>query len=116
MDHPKLQRAVEDLVRAVGGHVDREHPAFLAIIVPLSGPAGQERPPVNVVDAPLVAAADQGAKPDLLTVNETAAALRCSTGHVKKLVAAGTLPSVTVGGRLRRIRREDLDTYIRNLT
>lgn len=48
-------------------------------------------------------------------MKETASVLRCSPSHVKKLVAAGTVPSVAVG-RLRRVRREDLDSYIRDLT
>ncbi|MET7423628.1 helix-turn-helix domain-containing protein [Dactylosporangium sp. NPDC005555] len=116
MDHPKLQLAVEDLVRAVGGHVDAEHQTFLAIIVPLSGRSVQSQPArVNVVDASPAAPADEGGRPDLLTVQETAAVLRCSSVHVKRLVAARTLPSVTIG-RLRRVRRGDLDSYIRDLT
>lgn len=59
------QRAVEDLVRAVGGHVDGEHPAFLGSLSPLAGRSGQWQPArVNVVDVP-AAAADEGGRPDL---------------------------------------------------
>ena len=50
----------------------------------------------------------------LLTVPETAQALRCSRRHVYTLIAAGDLRPVDIGrGRSKtRIRPDDLATYI----
>ncbi len=52
--------------------------------------------------------------PMLLTIPEAAAALRLSVPTVKRLVADGTIPSVAIG-RARRIRVEDLTTYLDSL-
>jgi len=57
---------------------------------------------------------DPGSVPDLLTVKDAAVILRCSPSKGKKIVADGTVPSVSIG-RLRRVRRSDLDRYINNL-
>ncbi|MEV6925494.1 helix-turn-helix domain-containing protein [Dactylosporangium sp. NPDC051485] len=52
------------------------------------------------------------AVPDLLlTVDEVATALRLSKSYVKKLIAAGAIPSVKVG-RSRRVRFGDLKSYV----
>lgn len=54
--------------------------------------------------------------PDLmLTVDETARSLRLSKSYVKKLIAAGEVPSVKVG-RCRRVRLGDLGAYVNGLT
>lgn len=52
----------------------------------------------------------------LLTVAEVAAELGCCRDTVYQLLTTGALPSVRVAGRLRRIRRADLHTYIDTLT
>lgn len=52
----------------------------------------------------------------LLSVVEVAAELGCSRDTVYALLASGTLPSVLVGERLRRIRRDDLSAYVGSLT
>ena len=51
----------------------------------------------------------------LLSVAEVAAELGCGRDTVYRLLTSGALPSVIVGGRLRRVRREDLLTYIDSL-
>lgn len=117
MDHPTLQRAVETLIRAVGATVNDDHPAFLAIVVPLSSPTTTLNPsgttePAETQSAPT--STGTGSVPDLLTVKDVAAILQCSPSKVKKIVADATLPSVHIG-RLRRIRRSDLDGYLNNL-
>lgn len=48
----------------------------------------------------------------LLSVNEVAAELGCGRDTVYALIAKGHLPSLTISGRLRRVRREDLLAYI----
>lgn len=48
----------------------------------------------------------------LLSVNEVATELGCGRDTVYRLLTSGQLPSLTIGGRLRRIRREDLRAYI----
>jgi excisionase family DNA binding protein len=50
----------------------------------------------------------------MLTVDETATALRISKSYAKKLIAAGVVPSVRVG-RCRRVRADDLGAYIARL-
>lgn len=52
--------------------------------------------------------------PMLLTYEEVATAMNCSTRHVKRLTADGSLTSVTVGG-LTRVRVADLDAYVADL-
>jgi excisionase family DNA binding protein len=51
----------------------------------------------------------------LLSVAEVAAELGCGRDTVYRLMTSGALPSVIVGGRLRRVRREDLFTYVDSL-
>jgi len=48
----------------------------------------------------------------LLSVNDVAVELGCGRDTVYRLIASGQLRSITVGGRLRRIRVEDLRAYI----
>ena len=52
----------------------------------------------------------------LLTVAEVAAELGCCRDTVYQLLTTGALPSVRIAGRLRRVRRTDLHTYITTLT
>ena len=51
----------------------------------------------------------------LLSVAEVAAELGCGRDLVYALLASGRLPSVLIGERLRRIRREDLQSFIAGL-
>lgn len=51
----------------------------------------------------------------LLSVAEVAAELGCGRDTVYALLATGALPSVRLGGRLRRIRRSDLTAYVESL-
>jgi excisionase family DNA binding protein len=46
----------------------------------------------------------------LLTPEDVAELLQCSRTHVYSLLRTGALPSFTTG-RLRRVRRQDLDAY-----
>jgi len=48
----------------------------------------------------------------LLSVAEVAAELGCGRDTVYALLTSGALPSVRLGGRLRRIRRADLTRYV----
>lgn len=52
----------------------------------------------------------------LLSVAEVATELGCGRDTVYALLTSGALPSVRLGGRLRRIRRTDLTTYVESLT
>ena len=56
------------------------------------------------------------APPLLMSVNEVATALGCGRDTVYRLMTSGQLPSVIVGGRLRRVRQDDLRTYVDSLT
>jgi excisionase family DNA binding protein len=47
----------------------------------------------------------------MLTIPETAAVMKISKSFAKKLIAAGTVPSVLVG-RCRRVRLSDLEAHI----
>ena len=51
----------------------------------------------------------------LLSVAEVAAELGCGRDTVYALLTSGALPSVRLGGRLRRIRRTDLAAYVESL-
>ena len=51
----------------------------------------------------------------LLSVAEVAAELGCGRDLVYTLLASGRLPSVLIGERLRRIRRDDLQSFIAGL-
>lgn len=59
------------------------------------------------------AAAPQGRL--MLSVPEVAAELGCGRDTVYALIASGTLPSVVISERLRRIRRRDLEQYVADL-
>lgn len=52
----------------------------------------------------------------LLSVAEVAAELGCGRDTVYRLMTSGALPSVIVGGRLRRVRRDDLLAFVGALT
>lgn len=58
--------------------------------------------------------AERMAPPLLLDYADAADALRVSKATVKRLVAAGSLPTVKVNGAT-RIRRVDLDAYVARL-
>jgi excisionase family DNA binding protein len=47
----------------------------------------------------------------LLSLNQLARYLCCSRTFAAKLIADGTLPSLTIGS-LRRVRKTDVDAYI----
>lgn len=51
----------------------------------------------------------------LLSVAEVASELGCGRDLVYTLLASGRLPSVLIGERLRRIRRDDLEAFIGGL-
>jgi excisionase family DNA binding protein len=51
----------------------------------------------------------------LLSVPEVAAELGCGRDTVYTLMTTGALPSVTLCGRLRRVRRADLLAYVASL-
>lgn len=51
----------------------------------------------------------------LLSVAEVASELGCGRDLVYALLASGRLPSVLIGERLRRIRRDDLEAFIGGL-
>jgi len=51
----------------------------------------------------------------LLSVAEVATELGCGRDTVYSLLTSGALPSVRLGGRLRRIRRTDLTAYVESL-
>lgn len=61
------------------------------------------------------AQADGVGNPLLLTVKEAAWILQISRTTVYELIYAGVLLSVKIG-TCRRIRRSDLESYVRNLT
>jgi len=56
-----------------------------------------------------------GTAPRLLTTQEVCAELRIGRTCALKLMDAGDLPFVRVGPRLRRVAREDLEAYLRQL-
>ncbi len=56
---------------------------------------------------------NQVAQKDVLTVPELAEILRCSRRTAYGLVEEGEVPSFRVGRKLVRIRRGDVDSYIR---
>lgn len=51
----------------------------------------------------------------MLSVAEVAAELGCGRDTVYALLASGRLPSVVIGERLRRVRRQDLERFIADL-
>ena len=48
----------------------------------------------------------------LLSLNDLAEYLFCSRTYAHKLISDGSIPSFRIGGTLRRVRREDVDTYV----
>ena len=50
--------------------------------------------------------------PPLLTIRDVAARLQCHKRTVHDYIATGRLPSLVIGGGLRRIRPEDLERFI----
>jgi excisionase family DNA binding protein len=48
----------------------------------------------------------------LLSIKEVAERLSCSEAMLKKWIAKGRIPTVRVG-RLRRIRQQDLEAWVR---
>ena len=63
----------------------------------------------------MTAAAPDPGRRMLLSVPEVAAELGCGRDTVYALLSSGLLPSVRVGARLRRIRRQDLQAYVASL-
>lgn len=57
---------------------------------------------------------DDPPMPALLTLPEVARELGCGVTKVKKLVATGALPAVDFDG-VRRVRRQDLDSFVAGL-
>jgi excisionase family DNA binding protein len=51
----------------------------------------------------------------LMTVPEVARELGCGRDTVYALLASGDLPSVRLAGRLRRIRRGDLEAFVASM-
>lgn len=51
----------------------------------------------------------------MLSVPEVAAELGCCRDTVYSMLASGRLPSVLIGERLRRVRRQDLEQFIAEL-
>jgi len=54
---------------------------------------------------------DEGTPEGLMTPEQVMAYLRCGRSHVFALLRSGAIRSLKVG-RLRRVRREDLDRYV----
>jgi excisionase family DNA binding protein len=57
---------------------------------------------------------DESAPPGLMTPEQVAAYLGCGRTYAYELLRTGEVPSLKVG-RLRRVRREDVDAYVRTL-
>ncbi len=62
-----------------------------------------------------VAAPEASAPEELLTYDQVAEVLKVCRSIAQRLVYAGEIRAVPVGKRLRRVRRADLDAYIRRL-
>lgn len=54
---------------------------------------------------------DESAPPGLMTPEQVAAYLGCKRTFCYELLRSGAIPSLKVG-RLRRVRREDLERYV----
>ena len=65
-----------------------------------------------IAEKPMTSPATATASRLLLSVGEVAAQLGCGRDTVYDLLATGLLPSVRLGGRLRRIRRDDLEAFV----
>ncbi len=57
---------------------------------------------------------DEGAPLGLMTPEQVAEYLGCGRTFSYELLRSGAIPSVKVG-RLRRVRREDVEAYVRTL-
>ncbi|TRD03833.1 helix-turn-helix domain-containing protein [Mesorhizobium sp. WSM4303] len=49
--------------------------------------------------------------PNVFTPAMLAQRWECSEGHVRNMIAAGTLPAFRLGGKLLRIRASDVEDY-----
>jgi excisionase family DNA binding protein len=56
---------------------------------------------------------DRRPSPQFITVAEAAEELRVTERFIRKVIATGDLRAVKVGGRLVRIRRDDLEALLR---
>jgi excisionase family DNA binding protein len=74
----------------------------------------QGQPGSSIDSAPALSDAAPVA-PRLLTIEQTAAVLAVSTSTVKRLIARGELPAVTVGVGNSRVRVSDIDRYVAGL-
>ena len=109
-------RLLPHLVRALSEHSRWLHrqgiagpPELLALIEGLAALSGHARTEVGAPPAP---ADDQPVR--LIGEAEVARCLGLSPRTVRRLLASGDLPSVTVG-RARRVHVDDLDRYIATL-
>lgn len=48
----------------------------------------------------------------LVSIQQAAALLACSTDTIRRLIARGEIPSVRVGSKLIRVRRDYIDALI----
>lgn len=89
--------------------------AFPESLRPLVDRSSQERPRVgealDLDDAPDVTSGAEA----MMTYAEAGVQLRLSARSVRRRVADGELRAVSIGGA-RRIRRDDLDEYLRRIT
>lgn len=104
-------RTLRHLERALVGYLDRLHrdgysapPDILAMLRTIQASCGQERPKV----APALPDADGDDMSLVVTYAEAGRMLGCSERTVRREVADGSLPSIKVAGRTRRIRVEDI--------
>lgn len=54
--------------------------------------------------------------PELLTVNEVAAVLRCCPGHVRNMIRKGALESVRPSPRCTRVKKQSVLSMIESAT
>lgn len=54
--------------------------------------------------------------PRIMTPSMLAKEWACSERHVRNLIADGTLPHFRLGGKLVRIRREDVEAFEQNIS
>jgi excisionase family DNA binding protein len=52
----------------------------------------------------------------LLTVAEMARVLRCGKTRAQQFIRSGEIPSILVGGTLRRVRLSDLEKYLEGIS
>jgi excisionase family DNA binding protein len=55
---------------------------------------------------------DGDSQPDLLTVVQVQEMLQVSRSFAYALLSSGELPSYRVGGKLRRVRRRDVEAWL----